>query len=588
MSDGRRAARKILSQVPWVDDRLRDRQLRKRDDLPYPDWPGLLGADLPAWQAALTATEGADSVLVGTTMGGFLGGAAIESLLAVCLGLRGVRPHALLCDKALPACQQSEIAMYPRLDHFVKHGPNADLCNHCFDPGRRMYEDLGVPLHRLSDYLTADDRDMARRVAGTVDLDGIAEWEHDGLRVGEHALAGALRFFARASLAGESKGPPILRRYVEAAMLCALSARRLLRTHRFVAAVFNHGIYVPQGLLAEVCRAEGVPVITWNPAYRKQCFIFSHGDTYHHTLLDEPVSLWEDIPWTPDLERQITDYLQSRAVGTADWIWFHGSPQFDEQSILRETGIDPTKPVIGLLTNVMWDAQLHYPANAFPDMLTWLYQTVDYIANRPDLQLLIRVHPAEIRGSVPSRQPLVQELRIRYPTLPENVFVVGPESDLSTYALMDMCNAVLIYGTKTGVELTSRAVPVIVAGEAWIRNKGVTFDPESAEEYFTILDRLPFPDRMSTEQTQRARRYAYHFFFRRMIPVTQAVPCDGYPPYRIEVATIDDLRPGEDKGLDVVCDGILTGSEFIFPAESTSPYAVASLHRKPMPNAESS
>ena len=30
------------------------------------------------------------------------------------------------------------------------------------------------------------------------------------------------------------------------------------------------------------------------------------------------------------------------------------------------------KPVIGLLTNVFWDAQLHYRANAFKDMLDWI------------------------------------------------------------------------------------------------------------------------------------------------------------------------------------------------------------------------
>ena len=58
----------------------------------------------------------------------------------------------------------------------------------------------------------------------------------------------------------------------------------------------------------------------------------------------------------------------------------------------------------------MWDAQLHYPANAFPSMLDWVLQTIRYFASRPDLQLLIRVHPAEIRGTARSRQPLVPEI----------------------------------------------------------------------------------------------------------------------------------------------------------------------------------
>ena len=67
--------------------------------------------------------------------------------------------------------------------------------------------------------------------------------------------------------------------------------------------------------------------------------------------------------------------------------------------------------MIGLLTNVSWDAQLHYPANAFANMLEWLVQTCRYFATRPDLQLLVRVHPAEISGFPPSRQPILGELR---------------------------------------------------------------------------------------------------------------------------------------------------------------------------------
>ncbi len=60
---------------------------------------------------------------------------------------------------------------------------------------------------------------------------------------------------------------------------------------------------------------------------------------------------------------------------------------------------------------------------------------------------------------------------------------------MSTYALMSLCNAAIIYGTKMGVELTSVGLPVIVAGEAWIRNKGLTHDASSPEEYFRILER---------------------------------------------------------------------------------------------------
>ena len=142
-------------------------------------------------------------------------------------------------------------------------------------------------------------------------------------------------------------------------------------------------------------------------------------------------------------------------------------------------------------------------------------QTIRYFANRPDLQLIIRVHPAEVHVAQRSRQPMTDEIAKAFPVLPKNVFIIPPDSDISTYATMSKCDAVIIYGTTAGVEMTSMGIPVIVAGEAWVRNKGVSFDANSPEEYFSLLDRLPFRKRLDTAVVERARKYAYHFFFAR-------------------------------------------------------------------------
>jgi len=154
-------------------------------------------------------------------------------------------------------------------------------------------------------------------------------------------------------------------------------------------------------------------------------------------------------------------------------------------------------------------------------------------------------------------------LRNRLPRLAPNIIVVPPESGLSTYALMSMCNCAIIYGTKMGVELTSVGLPVIVAGEAWIRNKGITLDASSPEEYFRLLSRLPLQERLSAPQLARARRYAYHFFFNRMIPLPFIEPKAGYPIYRLKLDRLQQLLPGASSGLDVICEGILSKAPFV-------------------------
>lgn len=533
----------------------------------YPRWTQMLGKDYASYKAHLGAVGSGPRVLIATSVGGHLAGTSLESLLGAALTVRGAQVDVLLCDAALPACLHCDVTWYPRQEQFVKHGPSKDLCHHCFEPAAAMYTELGLPVLRYSEFLDAKTRAAAAERAARTSKAEIDAFKLDDVAVGEHAVAGALRYYARASLDSEPWGEAVLRRYFHAALLTTYATQRLLAARRYDAAVFHHGIYVPQGLIGEVCRAHGVRVVNWNPAYRKRTFIFSHHDTYHHTLLSEPTGVWDDLALTPERERELLTYLKSRWYGTEDWIWFHEKPQPDLKKIAQEIGIDWSRPCIGLLTNVMWDAQLHYPANAFASMLDWVTQTIRYFAGRPSLQLLIRVHPAEIRGTLPSRQPLVAELARLLPTMPPNVFVIPPESSVSTYAAMHQCNAVLIYGTKTGVELTSMGIPVIVAGEAWIRNKGLTLDARSAGEYFALLDRLPLDHRMSAGTIDRARRYAYHFFFRRMIPVDCMEPTGGNPPYRVHVRGVRDLLPGTQAGLDVICDGILKGTEFVYPAE---------------------
>ena len=552
--------------------RLR-RTLRRlfRLQAPAPPWdPGLATAvarDSTAWRSAVAGARG-PRVLIATSVGGFTPATALEGLLAVALTLRGARVSFLLCDSALPACLLATRDGVASPDRFAASGPDPELCPGCTRAGRAAFAPLGLPIHWLSELLTPAATDRARKVAATTPLERIGTWSEDGAEeVGEHALAGALRYFARGELPAGPEGESVLRRYFEASLLTNDALAALFSRERFDCAAFHHGIYTPQGAVGAAARAAGVRVVNWNVAYRRRRFIFSHGHSYHHTLIDEPAEAWEDLELDSGQQADLMSYLASRRHGGGDWIGFHEASEEDPAAIAAALGLDRGRPWIGLLTNVIWDARLHYRANVFHDMLAWVCDTVAWFARNPHLQLVIRAHPGEVRGTLPSRQPIGEELARAFPRLPENVRFIGPERRISTYGVMEQCDTVLIYGTKMGVELAARGIPVVVAGEAWIKNKGVTLDPATSDEYFSILEGLPLRRRLDPATEARARRYAYHFFYRRMIPLDGLAPVPGNPPYRIDVGSLDELRPGASRGLDVVCDGIFEGRPFVYPAE---------------------
>ncbi|WP_426994177.1 hypothetical protein [Methylomonas sp. CM2] len=281
-------------------------------------------------------------------------------------------------------------------------------------------------------------------------------------------------------------------------------------------------------------------------------------------MIDEPAEYWNDLAWSEDKEQAIMGYLHSRWTGGNDWISFQSDAELDSSRIAEQLGLERGKPIVGLLTNVIWDAQLHFRQSAFPSMLEWLFASIDYFISRPDMQWVIRVHPAEVKGTVPSRQKVADEIAARYGSLPDHIKLVLPEDKISTYALMSLCDSALVFGTKTALELACTGLPVVVAGEAWCRGKGFTIDVSDPDQYRQVLESLPLARRLPPEQVELARKYAYHFFFRRMIPLKCLAPISRFGPYKVNVTRLEQLMPGADPGLDLICDGILNGKPFIY------------------------
>jgi hypothetical protein len=431
-----------------------------------------------------------------------------------------------------------------------------------------MWSKLGLDIQLMGRYAGAVEQDWAWRVSQHVSESEIDQFEHAGVRAGMHARAAALRYFAIGNFAHEPNALAVRRRFLAAALFATEALDRLFTQERYDVCVAHHGLYIPQGILVDLARKHGTRLVTWNIAYRSGSFIFSHDDTYHFTLMNEPPELWESLRWGSHLQQALDDYMRSRAVGSQDWVSYQDGSGQSLSEVSRRFGIDFSKPTITAFTNVAWDAQIFYSSTAFPTMLGWLVETIDYFAKRSDLQLVIRVHPAEVLNPLRSREKVADELAKLLPEPPKNVFIIPPAESANSYAIARASNAALIYGTKMGVELAYMGIPTIVAGESWARNKGITLDASSREEYFALLDRLPLAQGLDERVKQRAARYAFHFFFRRAIPLPFLAPRKGqWPPFKLDVATLDDLKPNGSAGLDVICDGVLKATPFVYPAE---------------------
>ena len=123
-------------------------------------------------------------------------------------------------------------------------------------------------------YLTNDNLREINNIIKKTNLDEIKKFKMEGVSIGEHANAGALRYHAKGYLDNTENELAILKKYFISALKTFFIAKNLFKSKKFDTVVLNHGIYVPQGIFSEVARKNNVNVVTWFTAYKNKFHIF--------------------------------------------------------------------------------------------------------------------------------------------------------------------------------------------------------------------------------------------------------------------------------------------------------------------------
>ena len=196
-------------------------------------------------------------------------------------------------------------------------------------------------------------------------------------------------------------------------------------------------------------------------------------------------------------------------------------------------------------------------------MIDWVLHSIEIFKNKPELNLIIRIHPAEIKRFSSSRQPLFEEIIKAYPELPDNVHVIKNNDKIETSALAMKSKSILIYGSKAGIEFSALGKRIIVCGESWIKNKGFSIDPKSKKEYESLFDNFPESiTEMTEEEHQLAITFANYFFDRTAIYIPEITSDSsniGLIPHKTQFYSD---KPSD--GLSLILDCIKNRKDFAY------------------------
>jgi len=284
--------------------------------------------------------------------------------------------------------------------------------------------------------------------------------------------------------------------------------------------VIPNGSIQEYSLVYQVARFLDIPVNTYEFNENHEEMWLAQNDDVMRQNTD---SLWAARgaqPLTPAQLQKIRDLeaarMGARSFGNSERLW-QDVPTGGGKRVRELLGLDE-RPVVLMATNVLGDS-LTLGRNVFAEsMAEWITRTIRFFAGRPEVQLVVRIHPGERFNTGPSMAEVAQAALEKFP---EHVHLVGPMDKVNTYDLMELTRLGLVYTTTTGMEMAMNYIPVIVAGQTHYRGRGFSIDPQGWDEYFQRVDEViaaPSTPHLTAEQVELAWRYAYLFFFVYPLP----------------------------------------------------------------------
>jgi len=493
-----------------------------------------------------------------------------QPILMMSLYQRGCRVSSLYCNNALPACEFNPLGNHKPGAGIMNAGLSNDAklaaCRRCTSNVKAVFSLLPIALYAYHQYTTDKDMQLAQKISTEVTFNEYRNFEYAGIKLGEEVFSSVLRATYRGTVEDTPINRFLVKRYLLSGVLISLILERAFLHLKPDRIIMPHGVYLTHGVANKIANKLHIPVIVY-PGFggiRKNSIMLSHKQTYHRTLVYEDNSAWDTTELTAEQRQKTLTYALSKQSGGVDIVNYHPNPIENEEKILSTLRIDRSRALIALYTNVIWDAQIYYDGNAFENILEWMFLSIERLGKNDKVWAVIRIHPAEVKGGLPTRQPFLQEIHKHFPILPDNIRIIPPESDLSSYTLAEQSQAVVIYGTKLGLELAIRGIPVVVCGETFCRGKGFTTDITSKQQYIEFLKNIQNIKRLDKPTIERAIKYGHYLYYKRMIPFPYIKTDIDTNRKQVALSNLADLDAGKDPNLDAICSSIM---------DLTPPYA---------------
>jgi hypothetical protein len=454
-----------------------------------------------------------------------------ETIIAYILRWQGFRPHFMICDNIIDTC-----------DSYDPNQKAGEICAQCRRDITGFFKDSRLPFSRFSDWIdVASVREEARRGVDAWDIGmDLEKYSWDDFPIGSLIWVSLVRYLRRIRLTSDPHMIASSRKYLESGIISyhALNNALNSRDWKYIFAV--NGSFFIEAIAGEIARRRRIDFFSYERGIKKDFILLCKNEEIG--LFDLTHIFKNREPLNDAEKHEMKDYCAARKMGRQSIINYWPEVEEDKNNIIQTLHLSPDRKLYSAFPNITWDSAVINREIYFNNLWGWISTTISHIEQRPDIQLVVRVHPAEVRLRQKSSERVSDLIREHFPHLKENIKVVDADSPISTYSLVELSDKILVYTTTVGLEAAMMGKEVIASASTHYRGKGFTTDCATKEEYLKCLDEDHPIDRDAV--MEEAWRYAYTLFFDTHIPFRSLSEEDqGY--YHYNIKSLDNLLKGD-------------------------------------------
>lgn len=387
------------------------------------------------------------------------------------------------------------------------------------------------------DLLTDEDRAAVVQVLATLTRHNYIDLELDNIPVGRYALYEFLINHKKDSVVLTDAEWQRFQPELTNSLYSFYACRRLLDQEKPDRVMVYNSFYSVNHVCCELAAQRGIPHYFLhagnNLANRMQTLFVTRSYTIASWNRNPHWNAYREIPCSRALLSTVTEHVLALFSGLD--VFAYSAPLTNQGHDLKARfGVKPGQKVL-MATMSSTDERVaaeaigvQFPDEEcqFPTQVEWVSALIEFARGRPDLCLILRVHPRNFpnrREKVKSAQAEVLEKLLQ--ALPDNVRVNWPADNISIYSLAEIVDVVLNGWSNAGKEMSLLGLPVVLYSPHLVTSHPSTLNYVGAtrDAYFSQIEQA-LADGWSFENIRKAYRWCAFEYDRSLIDISESFP----------------------------------------------------------------